>query len=362
MNEGGAETRVLDLMRHLDPMRYQFEFCCLSGLPGKFDNEIRLLGGKVHLLRLDLSFPIKFRRLLRTGSFDAVQSHVHWPSGYILRLAAKADIPQRICQFATTYDGVPPHPVRQVRNFILKHWVRRYATDLLGVSEAALESNLGVDWRVDPRCRVLYRGIDLSNYTIPSERPGVRHEFGIPPDATLVIHVGRMDPSKNHTRLLQIFEQFLETVPNSYLLLAGAKRSPVADSIREYLRKPGLKSHVIVAGVRSDIPRLLRASDIMIFPSCWEGLPGAVVEALAAGIPVVATDLPGIQEIAQYLPNLITMSLQHPDKEWASAAHNLLDRPDEEDCLNQRFLDSPFCMTTSIAASERLYLSGRSFA
>src|SRR5579864_7335487 len=85
LDRGGAEMRTLEVMRALDRARWGFEFCCLSGLPGELDEEARSLGGKVHLLHLGPTFPLRFRALLRANGFQAVHSHIHWPSGYVLR-------------------------------------------------------------------------------------------------------------------------------------------------------------------------------------------------------------------------------------------------------------------------------------
>jgi glycosyltransferase involved in cell wall biosynthesis len=356
MNRGGTEMRTLELMRNLDWKRYRFDFCCLSGLPGELDGEIRSLGGVVHLIPLGILFPSRFRKLLRNGGFHAVHSHVHWFSGYILRLAAKEGVPQRICQFASTWDGKRAHLLRRLRNRILKRWVELHATDIVGVSEGALNANLGPEWSHDARCRVIYRGIDVSQFRIRPDRTGIRAELGIPQDAVVVIHVGRMDPPKNHERLLCIFERFVRMVPGAYLLLIGAVRDPIESSVRRFAARRAISERVVFAGVRADVPRLLRASDLMIFPSLWEGLPGAVLEAVAAELPVLASDLPGINEIARYLPGVRTMSLELPDEEWAAAALNFRSYRDSDIRTAEMFLKSPFSMQYALASSEQLYL------
>ncbi len=355
LNRGGAEMRLLDLMRSMDRQRYKFHFCCLSGLPGELDEEVRLLGGKVHLIPFDLSFPHRFRQLLKNGSFSTVHSHVHWPSGYIVRLAAKESVPQRICHFASTWDGKPMSLVRRVRNRILKRWVDAYATDIVGVSEGTLEANFGPQWSQDCRCRVIYRGMDISPFLIPPDRSAMRAEFGIARDAIVVIHIGRMDPPKNHERLLRVFERFVRMVPGSYLLLVGAAREPIKSSVRRIAERAAIGDRVIVAGVRADVPRLLRASDVMIFPSLWEGLPGAVLEAVAANLPVVASDLSGICEIARYLPGIVTMPQDASEEQWALAAASLQSRARATHGAEEALLASPFSMEHAVACTERLY-------
>src|SRR5207248_5275192 len=96
---------MLDLLRSLDAERLRFDFCALSGKPGALDEEIRRLGGVVHLTLLEWGFPRRFQRLLRAGGYGVVHSHVHLFSGYVLRLASMEKVPQRIAHFLTTSDG-----------------------------------------------------------------------------------------------------------------------------------------------------------------------------------------------------------------------------------------------------------------
>ena len=354
MNRGGAEMRTLELFRCLDPNCYRFEFCTLSGERGELDDEIVRLGGKVHMLALNLSFPREFLQLLRDNSFSAVHSHVHYFSGILLRLAAKAGTPQRIAHFRSTADGKGANLWRRARNFVLKRWIDKYATDILGVSRATLDGALGDRWQADPRCNVIYSGIDCCPGDLQPDPKGVRNEFGLPIAATLLIHVGRMTAEKNHERLIRIFSAFLRHVPNSYLLLVGALKEPANSRIQKLLRDFAVNGRVIAAGTRTDVRRLLLAADLMVAPSLREGLPGAVLEAVAGGTPVLASDIPEMIEVAEYLP-IKTMSLLESDETWATASVELC----EDKALRTRLLDafseSPFTMPPSAAAFRKMY-------
>jgi glycosyltransferase involved in cell wall biosynthesis len=355
MNRGGAELRTLELMRSMDRKRYRFEVCCLSGLPGDLDGEVRSLGGTVHLMPLNARFPSRFGSLLREGNFQTVHSYVHWFSGYILRLAAQAGVQQRVCHFASTEDGKGAHFARRIRKHILKRWVHAYATDIVGVCEGALTANIGPEWPRDVRCQVIYRGIEISRFQIPSDREGVRAEFCMPEDAVIVAHVGRMDPPKNHERLLFIFERFARMAPRAHLLLIGATHDPIESRIRGMVDRMALGKRVMFAGIRSDVPRLLRASDLMIFPSLWEGLPGAVLEAAAAELPVVASDLPGIKEIGRYFPAVHTIPLELSNEEWATVALEFQSNRVRTFPAEEPFLTGPFSMRYAVERCERLY-------
>lgn len=359
MNRGGAEIRTLELFRHLDRNRYRFEFCSLSGEAGELDDEVVQLGGKVHLLRLGVGFPRRFLKLLRDNAFSVVHSHVHYFSGFLLRLAAKAGTPQRIAHFRSTADGKGSNIWRRTRNFVLKRWVKKYATDILGVSRATLDIALGDGWEADARCQVIYSGIDCCPGDTRSDPAGVRNELGLPVDAALLIHVGRMDAEKNHARLIRVFSRFLQCAPNAYLLLVGKRNEPVDSRVQSLVRALAIRGRVISTGTRTDVRRLLLAADLMLVPSLREGLPGAVLEAAAAGTCVLASDIPPMTEVAEYLP-IRTMSLQASDEAWVAAALELYKNTALRRRLVDAFAVSPFTMSVSTAAFSKVY-SARDF-
>lgn len=327
MNRGGAEMRTLELLRHVDRSRYSHHFCVLSGLPGELDEEIVSLGGMVHLCRLDFRFPWRFRQLLRQERFDTVHANVHYSSGLILRLAAAEGVRTRVAHFRSTQDGKVRTARRRLQEWVMRGWIERHATHILAVSEAAMVSSWRHDWRSDPRCRVVYSAVDVSRFAGEPDPDGVRREFSIPEQARLVIHIGRMDPAKNHLRLVEIFRAIAQRDPMTYLLLVGRGEPATCQRIESWAASEGLANRIVRAGVRGDVPRLLQAADLMLFPSLWEGLPGAVIEACAAGTPVLASDLPEINEIAFHLPLVHLLPLSADDETWAHKAICLFTDP-----------------------------------
>jgi glycosyltransferase involved in cell wall biosynthesis len=325
MMHGGAELRTLDVMRHIDRDKFRFDFCTLSGLPGVLDNEIARLGGTVYPCKLDIGFGRRFRQLLRQHKYDVVHSHVQMFSGYILRLASKEKITTRVAHFHSTGDGHTDTLRRRVQRRIMKRWIDTYATDILAVGEGVMTSAWDENWRMDSRCKVVYSGIDIrgDQYT---EGRSVREEFCIPRDVPLIIHVGRMDPEKNHIRLIDIFHHIRKRDNSARLLLVGKGGTQVERDVKLRIRDLGIEPYVIFAGVRDDVPRLLSEADLMIFPSLREGLPGAVLEASAVGTPVLATDLPGVVEISRQIREVNYLSLTETDELWAEVAYTILER------------------------------------
>ena len=356
MARGGAEMRTIDVMRKIDRDRFQFNFCTLSRRPGTLDKEIFELGGKIYSSPLGLDFIWKFRRLLREKRFDVVHSHVHMFSGFIMKLAAMENVPMRITHFRSMQDGSGSGLRRKLQRRIMRRWVDKYATDILAVSEGTISAAWSNDWQSDIRCSVLYNGIDTSKYSDITERDAVFAEFGLPSNSRVFIHVGRAEFPKNHIRLISIFTELLKQEPYAKLLLVGRCESEIGQIVKEKVTRLGLSKSVIFAGERSDVPRLLNAAEVMIFPSIYEGLPGAVLESCATGTPVLASDLPGVVEIASFIPHVHYMSLEKSDADWAIAAEDLLNSPQAfREEMTSAFHNSVFEIDYCLGEYNKLY-------
>ena len=126
--------------------------------------------------------------------------------------------------------------------------------------------------------------------------------------------MGRFDSQKNHTFLLEIFNECVKIVPNVKLLLVGDGEG--RDKIQEKAKSLGLKEKVIFTGVRSDVPDLLQAMDIFVFPSLYEGVPVTMIEAQASGLPCVISD--SIPKDCVITTDLVkVMSLSDSPCDWA---------------------------------------------
>ena len=360
LDRGGAEICALEILRHVDRRHFESHFCVLSGLPGVLADQIRAAGGQVHLLARGRSgFAGRFRALLAKHRFDAVQSQVLYYSGFLLRLAAQCRAPIRTAVLHSSHDGRRSGPGRWLYRRLMRRWIDRYATDVVAVSEGAMAGAWREDWKSDPRCRVIYNGLDLRPFDAPVDVEQVRREFALPGHAPLYVHVGRMRKAKNHLRLLSIFAEMLRRQPAARLLLVGEGGNRIERDVRRRIAELGIADHLTVCGERSDVPRLLKAAAALIFPSRWEGLPGAVLEACAAGTPVLASDLPGVREIAARLPRVRCLSLEAEDACWARALQEVSATAGEPKArweARRAFARSAFTMDRCIADYGRIWL------
>lgn len=372
MTCGGVQMRTLELYRRLDRERFRFDFCALSGLAAELDEHARALGGRVyHLAQSRPMFDRRFRDLLVREGYDVVHGHLHYLSGYPLKLARECGVPIRVAHFRSSRpDPIPGVRRRLVRsllrpwieqyagNRVQRGWIERHATHILGVSRWALTCALGPKWTSDPRCRVIYDGLDPAAFRGPADRQGVCREFAVPEAAPLLIHVGRMTPAKNHPRVVSIFAELERRLPGARLLLVGREDKAIGRRVRRQIAAAGIADRVVFAGERLDVPRLVRAADGLIFPSLWEGLGDVVLEAAAAGTPAVCSDLPSIREIAEHLPGIERLSLAEPDGRWADRLMAAAaDPPDEamRRAALARFSASVFHVDRSAAALSAIW-------
>jgi glycosyltransferase involved in cell wall biosynthesis len=205
------------------------------------------------------------------------------------------------------------------------------ATRVIGVSEAALASFWGPEWCAGPRRAVVYDGVD----TMPLARAArarlqVRSELGLGEGTRVVMHVGRFDPPKNQAALVPVAAALRARGDDVVFVLAGD--GPLRDAVHRMATEAGVLPMFRFLGIRSDVPRLLGAADLLVLPSRWEGLPGVVLEALGAGVPVVASPIAPVREIARRAPGVTTVEPDDADAfadaiEAALAAGETSERP-----------------------------------
>ena len=353
--------RILDLMRRLPSNRFVFEFCSLSGQCGELDEEIRALGGKVHYCTLrSIFFPFTFWRLLRSGHYVVVHSHVHYFSGCIIMMAHLFGVSGRIAHFRSSSDGKMPTVTRRIQTVLMKYWITRYASHILAVGQDVMEASWGMDWSKDDRFIVIPNGLNTTPFESPVDPIGVRREFGMPDHCRLIVHVGRMSLPKNNIRLSSILGGCLAANTNLFALFVGKESEGIKDAMILRLRECGVIDRVRFAGVRCDVPRILLGSDLLLFPSLWEGLPGVVLEACAAGTPVLASDIPGIQELASVFPCIQMLNLKAPDFKWIQYSEALLNNKpsiNERRAALDHFRKSPYniecCLESHLQVWER---------
>lgn len=295
MHYAGAETLLMRIYRNIDRAKVQFDFLVHTDQPGHYDDEIRDLGGKI------IFMPVSPRRnyilytktlkniILQNSSYTCVHSHLALLSGVILKVAYDANISCRIVHSHTSGDSKPDRSSRRIYKWYMLRQINHYATHMLAVSHPAGEWLFGRNCWQDSRVQILKNALDLHPYEMEcQDRIRLRKELGLPIDGILLGHVGRFVQSKNHRKMLEIFSNLLKLQSAAHLILVG--EGPLEGEMRSLIKSLGLQNQVIMLGVRSDIRELMGAMDLFLFPSLYEGLGIALIEAQAAGVPCLVSD------------------------------------------------------------------------
>jgi glycosyltransferase involved in cell wall biosynthesis len=361
MHRAGVETWLMQILRRVDQARYQFDFLVQSAIPGDYDDEILSLGGRI-LYCEGVSNPWKYavnflKVVEKNGPYDAIHSHVFLYSGYVIWLAALSGIPRRVAHSHSTCDGKANTLSRHMYRYMMQRLINRYATIGLGTSRDACKALFGPSWEKDPRYRVLYCGIDVQSFINLPRPEVVRRLLGIPENASVVGHVGRFAPMKNHAFLLEIAAQALAQRADIWVLLVGD--GPLRSEMEQRARDLGIAQRVVFTGVREAAPSLMAAMDVFLFPSLWEGLGIVLVEAQAAGVPCVVSDV--VPEEASIVPGAIRrLPLESGVQEWTHAVLSSLDRGTvgRESWL-QMVTESPFNLDRTFQELMNVYCAVR---
>ncbi len=331
MNRGGVETWLLQILRHINRERFRMDFLVHTADPCAYDEEIRSLGSRIIAClgpRRPWFYARNFRRVLAAqGSYDIVHSHVHAYSGYVLRLARQAGVRSRIAHSHTDtrFKRRRANLLRRGYFALASREIRRHATAGLAASAQAAEALFGAGWQLQPLRRVLYYGCDPKPFRQIVDQRVVRSELGFNPDDLVIGHAGRFCEPKNHDFWVDVASELARREPRARFLLVGD--GPLRPRVEAKIARLSLSGRFHLTGARPDVARLmLGAMDAMLFPSLWEGLPLAVVEAQAAGLPCVASQ--AVPEEAAVLPaGLRRLSLSERPDVWAqavlAAAHGL---------------------------------------
>lgn len=338
MNRGGAETMLMNLYRHIDREKLQFDFVCHTMDKCDFEDEIYKLGGKIYRIKsLGNSGVFSYISNLRTvikenGPYLAIHSHTDMQAGIANIAAIGTGIPIRICHSHNTNWGHPVNIRNSVLYKLLKLIGRITATDFVACGIEAGEFFFGVKAVKHNKVKILNNGIDVEKFIHVNDAlcNKLEKEFKIKENDLIIGHIGRFYEQKNHKFIIDIARCMKENNLNFKFILVG--KGPLLESIKEKVYDMDLSENVIFLGVRTDIDVLLNLFDVLIFPSLYEGLPLTLIEAQAAGLPSVISD--NITDELDLGLNLIhRLSLDDPLNIWINKLQKVTKREKKEDFI-----------------------------
>jgi starch synthase (maltosyl-transferring) len=350
LDVGGAERALTALATRLEPSRWRAGVFCLGG-PGRLAEDVRRAGLPCECLAVSRRSPVQaIARLagrLRRFAPELVQSFL-FHANLATRLAAPwAGRPWVV-------GGIRVAERRRRWHLVLDRLTSRMAAGSVCVSRGVLRFSRDVA-RLDPdRLTVIPNGIDPAPYDVAERVP--RAAIGVPEEAHLALSVGRLDPQKGLPDLLEAAERVIAHRPGWSLALAGDGPDR-AWLLGQIGGRPALRDRVRWLGPRDDVPGLLKAADLLVHASLWEGMPNAVLEAMAARRPVVGTAIEGTEDLV--IPGRTGWLV--PTRDPAALSRALIEAAgDPERCRRygeaaRLRVEHEFSIAATVAAYERLW-------
>lgn len=336
-NLGGAESRIMDLYRHTDRNRVQFDFLVHSGEEGFYEKEIRELGGRIFRVpRFRIYNYFSYRKALKEffqkhHEFALVQGHMTSTAAIYLPIAKKAGVKKTAAHARSA--GVDKGLKGTMTRFLRRNLADK-ADYLFTCSELAGISVYGEKAVREGKTIFIPNAIDCAGFTFdPEKRKKMREELGLT-DALIIGHVGRFHYAKNHEYLLRVFAELCRMSAGAggstaetgadqkyHLILLG--EGPLMEDTRKLAEELGVVDRVHFLGNHKNIADYYQAMDYFVYPSRYEGMPGTIVEAQASGLPCLMSDTICREVIVTELVE--TMSIEKEPKVWAEELQRRID-------------------------------------
>ncbi len=331
---GGAESRVMDLYRHMDRRNIQFDFLVTEGTDDHYRAEIESLGGRVyHLPAFRIFNTVQYRQACREffashivtdtdplrsksiqSEYAAVHGHMTSTASIYLPIAKRFGVPLAIGHARSA--GVDPGLKGIATRFMRKN-LYKYCDVMLTCSDEAGDSVFGVgrDYVFMPNA------IDAASFAYDDdERLRIRKEYGIEDDTCVIGHVGSFRYAKNHEFVLKVFKELFSASDigdgssGNHLKLMLVGDGSLRKEIVQMAEDMGISDRVIFTGNQSPAAPFYCAFDMLLFPSRYEGMPGPVVEAQASGLPCVISS--AITDQVVITDRVKVLDLDAPIGEW----------------------------------------------
>ena len=289
LNVGGVEKRLLAVLERLKD-DFEVEVICIHSR-GKLAHFFEEAGIPVTVIPFKSRLhPLSLYQLasyLKNRRMDIVHTHMYRPNVSGTIAARLAGVPVVISNVHNIEHWDSKRQVLMDR--VLLPWRDR----VIAVSESVKRDYIGKVRSAPEKVEVLYNGVDIQKFSSEFERGKIREALGVFPYQKIITCIARLVPQKGHKFLLEAYRHVEEMRRDVVLMVVGG--GPLREYLESYSEALGLKN-VKFLGERSDIPKLLSITDVLVLPSLKEGFSNVVLESMAASVPVVITDVGGGKE------------------------------------------------------------------
>ena len=285
LQRGGAETLVMNIYRRIDRKKIQFDFIVRENVNNGYEEEVKKMGGRIFVIpsprKIGLKECIKkhIDVIRKNGPYICIHSHMNSMSFISMYAAKKCNIKIRISHsHSTSFPG-------KIKCFLGRYLTKKFSTKLLACSKDAGFKLFGKS-----NFEIIPNGIILENFLVADKKEKKKYmqKLNFLENTTNIIHVGRFVDAKNHEFIIKIAKELAKENFNFNLYLLGD--GPKYNEIEELVVKNKLSNMIHFLGSVSNVNEYLKAADLMIMPSLYEGFPVTLVESQTAGLPVLVSD------------------------------------------------------------------------
>lgn len=307
---GGGETHVLDLVNELDKNR--FESVILSFTEGPMVEKLKADGFKTYVVPTEKPFNYKVwdevKQILSKENIDIVHAHGTRANSNTFSPAKKLNIPLIYTVHGWSFHP-DQHPLVKLIRTLSERFLVKVAKKTICVSESNLRE--GKSKFPMPRASVIVNGINQVKFNPDLDYKDIRAEFGIPEDVVLVGYIARITAQKEPLNFLRAIAKIPAAANVKFLIVGDGDLKADMLALAQEL---SLSSRIIFQDFRSDIPAILNAIDIFCLPSLWEGLPIALLEAMAMRKAIIATSIDGTKDLVKHMENGILVPISTPQQ------------------------------------------------
>jgi glycosyltransferase involved in cell wall biosynthesis len=302
---GGLLTYMRWLASGLDLNRFQLTFVCLSeggsDLAAELSHppDIETLSWPMNRFRInpvtDAIIILRLFRLIRSQKYDLIHAHGS-KAGFLARIsAAGSGVPVIYSPHGFAFDaGNVSRFVKIIYALVEKLVANSLTARIITVSEAEQKSALAHGIGSPELFTIVHSGIESKHFDIPADRDSLRQMLGVPPDSLVVGTVGRLNEQKAPFDFVHLAARIKQSCSGTFFVWIGDGN--LMESVRKLASQLGVDTILRFTGIRSDVISLLRGMDCFLLTSHWEAFPIVVLEAMASQLPVVAGNLPGVDE------------------------------------------------------------------
>lgn len=286
---GGLQQVVVNICRKINREKFDISVLCLRH-KGEFVQEIEKIGIKVYLLskkngRTDYFSFIKVAKILNEENIDVIHTHNTQPF-------VDGTIGAVLSGVKTIVHTDHARNFPDKKRYMFAEWLMsKMAYKVVGVSDHTSRNLHKYEKISRKKIITILNGIDGIKYNISIDKKKKRQELGISWQGPIIGLGVRLEEQKGIIYLLRAMPIILNVFPNITLIIAG--KGSIENSLKNEAQKLGVSDNVLFVGPRLDLPEMLKLFDLYVLPSLWEGLPMVLLEAMAAGCPIVATDVGG---------------------------------------------------------------------